>query len=109
MNYANLSLDELRHQVREMQIEGIDGVYLDREEWRQLKTNLVNQLEGSIVSHVDSTLKPKKYIQYYGMRFYIIEEGGFDEGNTFLSRAFYKSFRDVYEVNQKGENIDYEI
>lgn len=101
MNYANLNQQQLYKKIRELQFEGIDAVYLNKEEWRELQINILDWMDNRMMAR-KSAHKGLKHFQYKGMKFYFTEQG-FSQPNSLVGRAMYRAMKDVYEVNQKGK------
>jgi hypothetical protein len=57
-----------------MQMEGIEGVYLDKEEWRELQVSIIKMMEGRMMAYQEPQPEGQKYFEFSGMKFFQIED-----------------------------------
>lgn len=99
MNYANLSREELIQEIQKMQMEGIEGVYLDKEEWRELQVSIIKMMEDNVMAYKEPQPEGQEYIQFSGMKFFQVED----------IRPKFNGRPRINFGTPKGWNIDYEI
>lgn len=77
MDYSNIRFEELIAHVRNLEQEGIDGVYLDREEFNKLNINLLDDRRIQFMGVTEKQMKQADFMIIYGMEFRVVESGYF--------------------------------
>lgn len=90
MDYSNLRFEELIAHVRNLQQEGIDGVYLDREEFNKLNINLLDDRRIQYMGVTEKQMKQANFMIIYGMEFRVVESGLF-----FKNKFRFKGYKEV--------------